>query len=587
VDQKLSRFLNVRSLLLVVLVGLGLVSIPGLFETAHASPIGRVCLADVSSAPSPPADPCPGSGLFFNGPVTSPGQQIRIGVFVNGSAGLGGFAITLLADSTVLKPAGVDLTGTVVPGTPLILAECLSGVLVSGSTCASTDTLGTLDLAVVTFASNTASPTTGLLFTAIYNITGTSSVSGIPIGFQSGCSQTSVSPNICVTIPNGTVVADVETIQGATFNNSTPPPYLTVSSNSSTVGPMIAQSVRALGLTLTGQGMWASEGCPCPATLSTLANNSLTVRLNTTSLNVPSSGSVFVAMNVTGTMAGNFSVTLLAQYPVLDLSNFNTSTLVAHVTVTVIVTDFSLSANPLNMSPVLSGIAASSQVTITSVNGFVGTVALTATSSSYQCGLTPTSLVVSGSASSSLNCSAASAGNYTVTVTAGSGLDSHIIQIGFSVQDFAISLSSSVLSATVGSNDNITLSVSGLNGFAQLVTLSIAPPVGLTIVPMTSTFSAPRNVTLSFSADAVGVYNVTVTVSSSTVHRSAMLQVKVSPAPSNGSSTLFGLAPVLFYSLLAALGAIVVVAAVLMLRRRDARAVRSLGAKRISRKKRS
>jgi len=228
---------------------------------------------------------------------------------------------------------------------------------------------------------------------------------------------------------------------------------------------------------------------------------------------------------------------------------------------------------------VLSGLTASSQVTVTSLNGFSGTVALSSTSSPYQCTLTPTSLPVSTSATSSLNCSATSAGNYTITVTATNGPDSRLIQVGFSVQDFAISLSSSVLNVTVGSNQNVTLSVSGLNGFAHVVTLSISPPNGLRIVPVRTDFSAPGTIGLAFSADSVGVYNVTVTVSSYTVHHSTLLQVRVSAA-SGGSSTLFGLAPILFYSILAAALAIVAVAAVLLLRRRNVRAVPSPAVKR-------
>src|SRR5205807_356953 len=66
----------------------------------------------------------------------------------------------------------------------------------------------------------TATPTTGLLFTAIYNVTG--ATSGITLGFQTGCINTSVSGGICVTVANGTPIPVPETVQTATFSNSAP-----------------------------------------------------------------------------------------------------------------------------------------------------------------------------------------------------------------------------------------------------------------------------------------------------------------------------------------------------------------------------
>src|SRR6267378_650728 len=106
---------------------------------AHAA-TGVVCLADLSVS-----SPCPSTPAVFDGPV---GQQIRIGVFISGSDGLDGFSITLngLANQTLLTPAGIDLTGTVLLGTPVIINECLGGQLIHGTTCSPQDTVDTIDL---------------------------------------------------------------------------------------------------------------------------------------------------------------------------------------------------------------------------------------------------------------------------------------------------------------------------------------------------------------------------------------------------------------------------------------------------------
>ena len=196
---------------------------------------GTVCLNDRSVVTA--SSPCQNSGsvptpFIFNGPYpptpeNSP-QQIRVGVYINGSAGLGSFTIILNASYSVLKPVGVDLTGTVLLGTPVILGECVSGNLIQGSNCSGADKISTIELAATSQLGmlNTPSPTSGLLFTAIFNITGTTPAGGVPIGFATSsmfCSSahTSVSGDVCVTIGNGSQTPNPETAQtGSMFDNS-------------------------------------------------------------------------------------------------------------------------------------------------------------------------------------------------------------------------------------------------------------------------------------------------------------------------------------------------------------------------------
>ena len=553
--------MKVRLAVLVLLAILSLLIVPGSIFQTHAATSGLVCLADVSSAPSPPANPCPTPLPIFNGPV---GQQIRIGVYVNGSEGIYALDVTLETNSTVLKPSGFDLTGSIL-ASPLVVAECLGTVNVTNAACNSTDDVNSFQLALASF-SPTPTPSTGLLFTAIYNITATSS-SATTVGFQSGCTTTSVSGTTsCVVFSNGSVFPAPEAVQGATFNNTIAPPFITVHPDTLTVGPVLVSTVGSLRLNLTGQNGWNMEPCPCTATLSAVANKSLTVLFNNTSPGVPAIGPVFVRMDVKGTTAGNFSITVLAQYPTIDLQNGDTDTLVTLATVRVVVTDFAIFTSAVGLQHGLVGVGISSSILINSVNGFSGPVVLSSSSSTGQCNLSPSSILVVGSGSSSLKCSSSTATNYNVTVTGKSGTVSHTVQVGYSVQDFALSLGSRLVSVVSGSSGTVSLNVTGLNGFSGLVSLVALSPNGLAVTPMSASFLAPTTVSLSFVGNSVGVYSVNVTISVAPVTRFVILQVNVT-APAS-SSSLFGLAPSLFYSIVAGLVVLIAVAVLVISRHR-------------------
>ena len=60
---------------------------------------------------------------------------------------------------------------------------------------------------------------------------------------------------------------------------------------------------------------------------------------------------------------------------------------------------------------------------------------------------------------------------------------------------------------------------------------------------------------------SVGDYNLTITLSSTLSH-SLLVRVRVTSVILNGSSNLFGVTPVLFYSLLAILGGVVILSIV-------------------------
>src|SRR5205807_6501993 len=203
---------------------------------AHAA-TGEVCLADPSTATGS-ATPCPSPAPVFAGPV---GQQIRVGVFIQGSDALNGFDIILVADHTILAPLSIDLTGTTVPGATTIVLECIQGILKAGSVCAPTDNIDTLHLVLTAgLGLITTPPTTGLFFTAVYNITGTTVSGGTSLGFQTGCgTSTSVVGGVCITVANGSNTPDTETAQGSAFDNSAAAsmPFVAVTATPTSFGP--------------------------------------------------------------------------------------------------------------------------------------------------------------------------------------------------------------------------------------------------------------------------------------------------------------------------------------------------------------
>ena len=147
--------------------------------------------------------------------------------------------------------------------------------------------------------------------------------------------------------------------------------------------------------------------------------------------------------------------------------------------------DFSISPNsPITYAcPVMAGsICYLGGVSVNSINGFTGTVVLSASPSpGLSVTLSPSSLSLSSSttsATSSPGVSATSGGTYTFTVTGTSGSLSHTTAtITILFYDFSVSLSCGSpcgYSLTQGSTVQDTLTVTSLGGFSGTVNLSVS-----------------------------------------------------------------------------------------------------------------
>ncbi len=272
-----------------------LVPINVVLPRTHGQLVGKVCVAETVATTCPVA-PSP----TFTGPVTTPATQLRVAVFIDGSDPLNGFDVTLKTDHTILKPADSDITGSLIGSTtvPTVLVKCIGGVLKQGPTCASTDTIDTIHFAAATLGFINTAPTTGLLFTAIYNITGTTSSAGIPIGFQTGCVNSSVAGGVCVTISNGLSppVPVPETVQAGNFNNNTPPPFASVSASPTLLTVNAGIPGGTSTITVTANGGFAGL-----VTFSTVQSAGLSASVNPASVTGSGTATLTVSANAVGT----------------------------------------------------------------------------------------------------------------------------------------------------------------------------------------------------------------------------------------------------------------------------------------------
>ncbi len=218
------------------------------------------------------------------------------------------------------------------------------------------------------------------------------------------------------------------TVNGPDFGVSSNPSSLSIQQGSKANSTI---SVASLGNFAGSVTLSSSPSSPPGLMTSGFSVNPVTVPAGGTAK------SNFTISVPAGTSPGSYSLTVTGSN---GTTSRNTS-----VSVTVIVPDFAIISSPSSLN-VPQGSSGTTTITLTSLNGFSGTVSLTSTlsSSGPQVTFSPASVVVpsGGSISSTLSVSAASSGaystpvsqgSYTVTVTGTSGSSVHSTTISLTV----------------------------------------------------------------------------------------------------------------------------------------------------------
>jgi len=219
-------------------------------------------------------------------------------------------------------------------------------------------------------------------------------------------------------------------------------------------------------------------------------------------------GSGIATVSCSAVVAGNYTLTVTG----------SSSSLVRNATILFQFRDYAIFASIL--VPTNAGSPASSTITITSMNHFAGNVSLTDTlPSGLACGvISPTS--ISGSGTATVSCSSSNAGNYTLTVTGTSGSLSHSATTLFRVQDFNVSASSPA-AVSVGVSATPAITITAVNGFAVLVSLSDNIPTGLTCAAINpGSVTGSGTALVSCTSNVAGNYTLTITGANSALSHS-------------------------------------------------------------------
>ncbi len=235
-----------------------------------------------------------------------------------------------------------------------------------------------------------------------------------------------------------------------------------------------------------------------------------------TPASIVGAGSSALAITVgASTQTGSYTITVATS------SGPITHSIVLSISVTVPTPDFGLAASPLVVN-VRFGESSTSALTVSSLAGFSGNVAVSVPSpfTGLTLSLSSSSVSVSsgGSGSLTLTASASTMGSFTTTVTGISGSISHSVRLVINVGDFLLSASipNGVICITTGHSTTLPLMLIDLNsGMTVSLSLTVSPSHGLSAaLSPTSVVLSPDGQgtsTLSLTGSNQGSYTVAVT----------------------------------------------------------------------------
>lgn len=248
----------------------------------------------------------------------------------------------------------------------------------------------------------------------------------------------------------------------------------------------------------------------------------------------PGTTSTLTVATTASTPIGSYTITITGTSGGL----IHTATL----TLPVATPDFTIAGTALNPATVNAGAAATSTITVGSLNDFSGSVALTcavapASGNAPTCALNPTSVAPGTPSTLTVSTTTSTAAaTYTITVTGTSGSLTHSapLTLTVTVPDFGIGGTPlNPASVTPGSSATSTVSIQALNGFTGSVALTCAVTPTTPNLPTCSfspasiTSSTHSTLTVATTASATGTYTVTVTGTSGSIVHSTPLSLTV------------------------------------------------------------
>jgi hypothetical protein len=202
--------------------------------------------------------------------------------------------------------------------------------------------------------------------------------------------------------------------------------------------------------------------------------------------------------------------------------------------------DFTISASPASQT-VVQGNGTSYTVTVSAVNGFAGTVNLSAAGfgSGVSGTFNPSSVAGSGTSTLSVTTmSTAATGSFPITITGASGTLTHTVNATLVVTgppDFTISASPASQTVTQGNGTTYTVTLNGTNGFAGTVSLAatgFGAGASGSFNPASVTGSGTSTLTATSTSTATtGSFAITITGTSGSLTHATSVTLVVNPTP--------------------------------------------------------
>ncbi|HSY18057.1 MAG TPA: discoidin domain-containing protein, partial [Candidatus Acidoferrales bacterium] len=207
------------------------------------------------------------------------------------------------------------------------------------------------------------------------------------------------------------------------------------------------------------------------------------------------------------------------------------------------VSNFSMTTTPSSQNIVIGG-NTSYSVTVVSLNGFSGMVALSVSGlPAHASGSFNPASITGGAGSSTLNITTATNtpnGDYPLIITGISGTLTNTTSVTLSFNDFSISASPSSQSVIAGGTTNYTVNVGNINGFGGTVTFSAAglpTGAGASFNPTSVSLLGSSTMTVTTATNTpAGTNAVTITGVSAGLQHSATVSLVVQAASGGGST---------------------------------------------------